>query len=80
MLFAYCCIYGTDYICDTTKSRTVAGGPVRRSREKYSIITDSVISRYNIEYINDMVVALLELIYRVLQIVAQLQNTSSSSN
>ena len=53
---------------------------MRRSREKYSIITDSVISRYNIEYINDMVVALLELIYRVLQIVAQLQNTSSSSN
>lgn len=35
---------------------------------------------YNIEYINDMVIALLELIYRVLQIVAYFQNASSSSN
>ena len=34
---------------------------------------------YNIEYINDMVTALLELIYRVLQIVAYAQNSSSSS-
>ncbi|MGN1060524.1 MAG: zinc metallopeptidase [Candidatus Coproplasma sp.] len=34
---------------------------------------------YNIEYINDMVIALLELIYRVLQIVAYAQNSSSSS-
>lgn len=35
---------------------------------------------YNIEYINDMVIALLELIYRVLQIIAYVQNASSSSN
>ena len=35
---------------------------------------------YNIEYINDMVIALLELIYRVLQIVAYAQNSSSSSS
>ena len=35
---------------------------------------------YNIEYINDMVIALLELIYRVLQIVAYVQNASSSSS
>lgn len=35
---------------------------------------------YNIEYINDMVIALLELIYRVLQIVAYVQNSSSSTN
>lgn len=35
---------------------------------------------YNIEYINDMVIALLELIYRVLQIIAYVQNSSSSSN
>lgn len=35
---------------------------------------------YNIEYINDMVIALLELIYRVLQIVAYVQNSSSSSS
>ncbi len=34
---------------------------------------------YNIEYINDMVIALLELIYRVLQIVAYAQNSSSSN-
>ena len=33
---------------------------------------------YNIEYINDMVIALLELIYRVLQIIAYVQNSSSS--
>ncbi len=34
---------------------------------------------YNIEYVNDMVIALLELIYRVLQIIAYAQNNSSSS-
>ncbi len=34
---------------------------------------------YNIEYINDMVIALLELIYRILQIVAYVQGSSSSS-
>lgn len=34
---------------------------------------------YNIEYINDMVIALLELVYRVLQIIAYVQNASSSS-
>ena len=35
---------------------------------------------YNIEYINDMVIALLERIYRVLQIIAYVQNSSSSSS
>lgn len=35
---------------------------------------------YNIEYINNMIIALLELIYRVLQIIAYVQNASSSSN
>ena len=34
---------------------------------------------YNIEYVNDMVIALLELIYGVLQIIAYAQNNSSSS-
>lgn len=34
---------------------------------------------YNIEYINDMVIALLELIYRVLQIVAYVQGNSSNN-
>ena len=35
---------------------------------------------YNIEYINDMVIALLELIYRVLQIIAYVQNASASAS
>lgn len=35
---------------------------------------------YNIQYVNDMIISLLELIYRVLQIVAYSQNSSSSSN
>lgn len=34
---------------------------------------------YNIEYVNDMIVALLELIYRILQVVSYAQNSSSSS-
>lgn len=34
---------------------------------------------YNIEYVNDMIIALLELIYRILQIIAILQGNSSSS-
>ncbi|MGN0813746.1 MAG: zinc metallopeptidase [Candidatus Coproplasma sp.] len=33
---------------------------------------------YNIEYINDMVIALLELIYRILQLIAYAQNSSSN--
>lgn len=33
---------------------------------------------YNIEYVNDLIIALLELIYRVLQLVAYFQNSSSS--
>lgn len=33
---------------------------------------------YNIEYINNMVISLLELVYRVLQIIAYVQNASSS--
>ena len=35
---------------------------------------------YNIEYVNNMIIALLELVYRVLQIIAYVQNSSSSSN
>lgn len=35
---------------------------------------------YNIEYINNMVIALLELVYRVLQIIAYVQNSSSASS
>ena len=34
---------------------------------------------YNIEYINDMVIALLELIYRVLLLVASASSSASSS-
>ena len=35
---------------------------------------------YNIQYVNDMIVALLEFIYRVLQIVAAAQQSSSASS
>lgn len=35
---------------------------------------------YNIEYINDMVISLLELIYRVLQIISYVQGSSNSSS
>ena len=35
---------------------------------------------YNIEYINDMILAFLELILRVLMLIAKLQNSSSSSS
>ena len=35
---------------------------------------------YNIEYINNMVIALLELIYRILQIVAMFSSNGSSSS
>lgn len=35
---------------------------------------------YNIEYVNNMVIALLELVYRVLQIIAYVQNSSSNSS
>ena len=32
---------------------------------------------YNIEYVNNMVISLLELVYRVLQIVAYVQSANS---
>ncbi len=35
---------------------------------------------YNIQYVNDMIIALLEFIYRILQIFAATQNASSSSS
>ena len=35
---------------------------------------------YNVEYVNNMIIALLELVYRVLQIIAYVQNASSSSS
>ena len=40
----------------------------------------SLFKLYNIQYVNDMVVALLELIYRILEIVASIQSNSSSNN
>ena len=33
---------------------------------------------YNIEYVNNMVIALLELIYRVLEIIAAVQQNSNN--
>ena len=35
---------------------------------------------YNIEYVNDMIIALLELIYRVLQLIAYVQNSNATSS
>ena len=35
---------------------------------------------YNIEYVNNMIIALLELIYRVLQIISYVQGNASASN
>ena len=35
---------------------------------------------YNIQYVNDMIISLLELIYRVIQIVASVQQNSSTSS
>ena len=34
---------------------------------------------YNIQYVNDMIVALLELVYRILQVIASIQSNSSSN-
>ena len=34
---------------------------------------------YNIQYVNDMIVSLLELIYRILQIIAIIQNNNSNN-
>ena len=34
---------------------------------------------YNIQYVNDMIVALLELIYRILQIIEYTQSNSSTN-
>lgn len=35
---------------------------------------------YNIQYVNDLIIELLEIIYRVLQLVAMAQNGGSGSN
>lgn len=43
------------------------------------IMSQKLFKLYNIEYVNDMIVALLELIYRALQLVAYVQNSSSST-
>lgn len=41
-------------------------------------MSKSLFKLYNIEYVNDMIIALLELVYRVLQIIAYAQNNASS--
>lgn len=43
------------------------------------VMSKKLFKLYNIEYVNNMVIALLELIYRVLQIIAMVQNNSSAS-
>ena len=35
---------------------------------------------YNIQYVNDMILAMLELIYRVLMIIAKIQQSSSKKS
>ena len=40
----------------------------------------SLFKLYNIQYVNDMIMAFLEMIYRVLMIIANAQNSSSSSS
>ncbi len=35
---------------------------------------------YNIQYVNDMIISLLELVYRILQIIASIQNADSINN
>ena len=47
--------------------------------EKEIEMVKNLFRLYNIEYINDMILALLELIYRVLQIVADVQKQNFSS-
>ena len=40
----------------------------------------SLFKLYNIEYVNNMIISLLELIYRVLQLIAYVQNTNNTSS
>ncbi len=43
------------------------------------IMAKKLFKLYNIEYVNDMIISLLELVYRVLQIIAYVQNANSST-
>lgn len=51
----------------------------RLATEEELEMTQKLFRLYNIEYINNMIIALLELIYRVLQIVAYVQQSNSNS-
>ena len=44
--------------------------------EELTMIKD-LFKLYNIEYVNDMIIALLELIYRILQVVAYIQQNNN---
>lgn len=48
--------------------------------EQELIMLKKLFRLYNIQYVNDMIVALLELVYRVLQIVAYAQSNSTPSS
>ena len=50
------------------------------ANEEEIVMVQKLFKLYNIEYINNMILALLELIYRILQIVAMVSNQSSSSS
>lgn len=49
------------------------------ANEEEIAMTQKLFKLYNIEYINNMILALLELIYRILQVVATVESHSSSS-
>lgn len=45
--------------------------------EEELVMLKELFRLYNIEYVNNMIISLLELIYRVLQIIAYIQSDSS---
>lgn len=90
--FALTCIATAVYILSFVMSILVLKTEKKAQKRAYEILKAQGLATkeeledckklfrlYNIEYINDMVIALLELIYRVLQIVAYAQSNSSSS-
>lgn len=81
------------YLASFVMSIKVLQTEIKAQNKAYQILKDNnmatdeeltmlkkLFKLYNIEYINNMVIALLELIYRILQIVAYAQNSSSSSS
>ncbi|MGN0817801.1 MAG: zinc metallopeptidase [Candidatus Coproplasma sp.] len=91
--FILTCIASLIYVLSFVMSILVLKTEKKAQKRAYEIMKEQGIATaeelemckklfrlYNIEYINDMIIALLELIYRVLQIIAYAQSSSSSSN